>query len=439
MILAHALGGRSDLPLPLWLFAYGAGAALIISFAALKLLWTKSRFEEPVEGRPLPAQPAFRGAGVLLRALGLAVFAATLAAALFGADNVETNLSPWLVFIGFWVGFTFVSALGGDLWSTLSPFDTLCALGQRLRRMAGRPDTTPRGDLPDLGYWPAAAGLFGFVWLELVYFPESESPRLVGVAMVVYSVAVLAGAAVWGRRWLAEGEAFAAFFGVLGRMAPVFRGDDGRLRVRPPLAGLAGLRHRPGVHAVVFVALGSTSFDGLTRTRFWSDLVAGQSTSDLRLTSTLGLAWMVATVAILYVASMRVSARIADRDSDTMVTSYVHSLVPIAFAYAVAHYFSLFLFDGQKVLILASDPLGRGWDLFGTADWIVNYRLVSTTTTVPWVQAGAIVVGHVAGVLVAHDRAVAQFPPALASRTQYPLLAAMVLYTVGGLALLLGG
>lgn len=51
---AHALGGRSDLPLPLWLFAYGAGTAVVISFAALGLLWPSSRFERPIEGWPLP-------------------------------------------------------------------------------------------------------------------------------------------------------------------------------------------------------------------------------------------------------------------------------------------------------------------------------------------------------------------------------------------------
>jgi len=112
--------------------------------------------------------------------------------------------------------------------------------------------------------------------------------------------------------------------------------------------------------------------------------------------------------------------------------------VPIVLAYAVAHYFSLLLLEGQSAVSLISNPLGRGWDLFGTADRRVNFTLV-TPLTVAYVQCGAIVVGHVAGVVVAHDRALALFDQRLATRSQYPLLAAMVLFTVGGLLLLLGG
>jgi hypothetical protein len=103
----------------------------------------------------------------------------------------------------------------------------------------------------------------------------------------------------------------------------------------------------------------------------------------------------------------------------------------------VAHYFSLVVFEGQGALALLSDPLGRGWDLFGTASWRIDYRAVSPST-IAWVQAGAIVVGHAVGVAVAHDRAVALFDRRQADRSQRPLVGVMVAYTVGGLALLLG-
>jgi len=42
------------------------------------------------------------------------------------------------------------------------------------------------------------------------------------------------------------------------------------------------------------------------------------------------------------------------------------------------------------------------------------------------------------GVVVAHDRAVGVFDRVAANRSQEPLLAVMVTYTVGGMALLLG-
>jgi hypothetical protein len=110
--------------------------------------------------------------------------------------------------------------------------------------------------------------------------------------------------------------------------------------------------------------------------------------------------------------------------------------VPIALAYAISHYFSLLLSQGQVLVPLASDPLGRGWDLFGTTDFSVNLTPLSPNT-IWYVQVGSLVVGHVAGLAVAHDRAVSLFPSAdRALRTQYPLLALMVVYTVGGLWLL---
>lgn len=116
---------------------------------------------------------------------------------------------------------------------------------------------------------------------------------------------------------------------------------------------------------------------------------------------------------------------------------FVHSLVPIALAYVVAHYFSLLVFQGQAAIALVSDPLGRGWDLFGTARRSIDYAVVSTAT-IAWVQAAGIVAGHVSGVFMAHHRALARLPAGAATRSQYPLLGAMVLYSVGGLALLLG-
>ena len=47
--------------------------------------------------------------------------------------------------------------------------------------------------------------------------------------------------------------------------------------------------------------------------------------------------------------------------------AFVHSLVPIAMVYVVAHYLTFLVFEGQAISYLASDPLGQGWDLFGTA------------------------------------------------------------------------
>jgi hypothetical protein len=436
---AHGIGGRSDLPLPVWLFAYGAGGAVLVSFAALGLLWPVARMDHEVVGRPLPhwADGVVRALAVVARVVGLAGFVVVLVAGVAGENDPAFNLAPTAVYVFFWVGLQGASALLGDVWKSLSPFDTLAAAGAWVRRrVTGRPS---RGTVaePAWGVWPAAALLLGFLWLELVH-PDAASPRVLAVAMLLYSATVLTGASLWGRDWLRRGEAFGVWFALLARMAPLHRHNDGRLRIRPPLAGLAALAPVTGTGAVVLVTLGATTFDGLERTRFWADLVGSRTEWEAVPLNTLGFLWTIGLVSLAFFGAMRAGGALAGRDHNELSDWFVHSLVPIGLAYAVAHYFSLLVFQGQAGIALLSDPLGRGWDLFGTATRAVDFTAVSTRT-IAWVQAGAIVVGHVSAVLLAHDRSVARFDRATATRSQYPLLAAMVLYTVGGLAILLGG
>lgn len=427
---AHGLGARTDLPLPLWMFTYGAAAALIISFAGLAVFWRTTRLEGGVEGRvvlgPGALQRALLTAG---RALGMALYVLVVVAAVFGDPDTAENITPVFVYVVFWVGMTLICALVGDLWRVVNPFDTMAAAVERLR-----------GDTPlapyTWGRWPAVAALAGFVWLELVPSNRAE-PGTLAIAILIYSVAVLAGVVRWGRDWLRQGEGFTVFFALLGHMAPFYKDDEGRIRMRPHLTGLVGLKPDAATQAIVIVALGSTSFDGLSRTRFWIDLTRNMTSLERTLLSTAGLIWAMSIVTLAFVGAMRITGRLHGRRFQELSASFVHSLVPIAFAYALAHYFSLLMFEGQSAIALASDPLGRGWDLFGTAGNAVNFTLVSTTV-IAYVQASGIVAGHVAGVVVAHDRALAVFPHKEATRSQYPLLAAMVLFTVGGLALLLG-
>lgn len=436
VLMAHALGAPVELPLSLSQFLGGASLVLVFSFFALGRMWRTARFEDR-DGTVLPEalQRAARVAALVARALVLVVFVAVFYAALAGRNLVDANLAPRAVYVVFWVGFTVISASVGDVWRVVSPFDTVCAVGQWLRARLGREGAPPRPYPAEWGYWPAAALLFGFVWLELVY-RDSAEPRTVAFAMEVYTLAILVGVATWGRDWLQRGEAFAVYFGLLAHMAPLFRGEDGKLRVRPPLSGLARLAPGPGLGALIVVALGSTSFDGLSRTRVWTDLIAGQDETNVMVSGTLGVAWMVTVAAVLYVGAMRLSGGLVGRDPDELVGWFLPSLVPITFAYAVAHYFSLLIFDGQQAVVLASDPLGTGADYFGTAGWLINLTFI-TQHQIAWVQSGAIVLGHVGGVVVAHDRAVARLGNE-ATRSQYPLLGAMVVYTVGGLALLFG-
>ena len=433
--LAHGLGGRVDLPVPRWLFVWGAAAALVISFVALGALWRQPRFEGRRDGvaRDGPLQRLLTDARVewVVRFAGLAWFLLVAVAGLAGTDDPTRNLAPVAVYVWFWVGLAVACVFLGNLWATLSPFDTLAR--------ALQVGEEPRRPYPAwLGAWPAALLLLAFVWLELVA-PFGARPRILGLAVAAYAALTLSGMAVYGRDpWNRHGEAFAVLFDLLGRLAPLARDERGRVVLRPPLAGLASVRPRPGLLAFVCVLLGSTTFDGLSRSSAWLAATATLPPFPRAVAGTAGLLGAIAAVAGAYGLAMSAAAAIARRGWHPLAVRFAHSLVPIAFAYALAHYFSLLVLEGQLGLALISDPFGRGWDLFGTAGRAVDLTLVSPVT-IWYVQVAAIVAGHVGGVVLAHDRAVAVFPPALALRTQYALLAVMVLFTVIGLVLLSGG
>jgi hypothetical protein len=434
---AHSIGIRVDLPVPRWLFLVGASTALIVSFVALSTLWAEPRFE----GRPLPHARPSRVQAVLtnttiewtVRILMLVAFLVVALASARPASPTET-IGPIVVYAWFWVGLTIAHALFGNLWATLSPFDTL----GRIIGLDEREGAPPREYPRDWGKWPAAVFLFAFVWIELVD-PFAAIPGSLGIVIVAYTLIQIAGMHVFGRRaWIENAEAFGVYLGLVARMSPLARDEHGRVVVRPPLAGLAQVAPQPGLLAVIMVALGSTTFDGISRTEAWITWT-GRLGGFSRITAFTAVALLavIGLVAAAYAVAMMAAARVVGGSWYPLAVRFAHSLVPIVLAYVIAHYFSFLVLEGQLGLVRLSDPFGAGWDLFGTADWSVNYTLISPTT-IWYVQVAAIVIGHVGGVILAHDRAVALFDRGEAVRTQYALLAVMILFTTIGLLILSG-
>jgi hypothetical protein len=443
-LLAHGIGGVKDLPVPVWLFAYGGAIVLLLSFAALGALWKEPRIEGRGGGRPLPRPlqrvllaPALR---LALGGLSVALCLLVLVAALAGDRSPATNLAPTFVWVIFWLGLVPVVVLLGNVWRVLSPW---AAIADGIAFLArGRDVPRPFAYPERLGRWPAAAFLFCFTAFELAY-PQPSDPLAIGVAMLVYSAIALYGMLFFGRdAWLANGEAFAVYFEFLSRLAP-FAVRDGRVVARMPLSGLTRRDACPGTLAVVAVMLGSVGFDGLSRTSFWIErrydaLVSSGGEALATLLNVGGLAATVAFAAAAYLLAVAAAARVG-RTRDGLSGVFVWSLVPIALAYVVAHYFSLLVLQGQVAVPLASDPLGRGWDLFGQADFRVDLGLLSPNA-IWYVQVGALVAGHVVGLVLAHDRALVRFSsPRTALRTQYAMLVLMVVYTMGGMWLLSQG
>jgi hypothetical protein len=419
--LAHGIGGVKDLPVPLWLFFYGAGVVLVVSFVALGALWRRPLLEGRDRGRPLPPWAQRVLLSRLLRVLlGLAsagLLGVVLCAAAFGEDSVAVNLAPTFVYVLFWLGLVPVVVLLGNVWSVLSPWKAVAdGVAWAWRRLGLT--WTPPFDYPErLGRWPAAVLLFAFTTLELAY-PDASSPRTLALAIAVYSwITWLAMAACGRDEWHEKGEGFAVYFGLLSRIAP-FASREGVIVARPPLTGLARRDEPPGTVAFIAVMLGSVAFDGFSRTVWWQERLYSIDASlalerprlaDLALTgfNLLGLVAAVAVVALVYLVAVE-CARLVSGSRESLAESFVGSLVPIALAYAVAHYFSLFVLQGQVARRLVSDPFGYGWDLFGTRDFQPNLTALSPNT-IWYVQVVALVVGHVLGLVLAHDRAVALF------------------------------
>jgi hypothetical protein len=426
------VGSRTDLPIPLGLALYGAGAAILISFVVLLLFWRTPKLGGSGAGRPLPAslQRVVDSAAVrtVLQAVALALAGLVTTAAVAGPDETSRNLAPWVLYVTFWVGLVPASLLLGPVWRAANP---LRLLHRGLRRLVPRPSGATR--LPALGLWPAAGFLVVFLWLELVY-PGRAEPTTVAAFLVGYAVVQLGLALRFGEEWFAHGDGFEVYSTLLGRLSPWGRREDGRLVVRNPLTNATAEPAVPGLAAVVVVLLGSTAFDGLSRTVFWQ---TGPGAADDTFSGTVGLAVMIALVAVLYVLGARLSGRLAGQPEGGQPRRYAGTVIPIAVGYTVAHYFSLLMLDGQTTWILASNPFGlAGVDVFGTYDNRVDLTAVSSDV-IALVQVGAVVLGHVLGVTLAHERALLSARRARAS-DQLPLVIVMVLFTVGGLGLLFG-
>ncbi|NDU75347.1 hypothetical protein GWI34_22375 [Actinomadura sp. DSM 109109] len=438
-VLAHGLGGRTDLPLDAVAAITGGGLAVAASFLALTAAWRRPRLH-PDAGRPLPPAlaraldaPRLTAAG---RALALAAAALVVAVAFAGPSSDTRNLAPWALFATFWVGLVPASVLLGPVWRRVNPLRTLHAALCRATR------TPPAGRraLPGrLGYWPAAAWLTAFVWLELAA-PHRSDPRLVGAAILGYAAGNLAPAWWFGRDWFTRGDGFEAYSSLLARLCPLGRRGDGTLVLRTPLTGLAKGDPEPGLTATACVLIGSTGFDGITRTTYWRDNTDPSSVT----AGTLGLAAAIGAVALLYVAALRLSARLAGQDPATPharpgPARFAATLLPIALGYTVAHYFSFLVLEGQTTFILASDPFGTGLNLLGSTGNRVDYDLAGPTL-IAQVQVNAIVLGHIAGTIAAHDLALhGASSPARAARAQLPVAAVMVALTCAGLFALLSG
>lgn len=444
--IAHGIPVQAkDLPVPLTWFYGAAAAALIVSFILLGSLWS-SPSGAAVGWRRLPigVDRFVQGRIVIAagRTMTLTAILLTVAAATFGVTEVGDNLAPFAVFIGFWLIALPASTLVGDIWGALHPAHVL---QQLLKSKPARATSTP-------SLWWAATGILLFTWFELV-FPTASNVRLLGVLISGWLLINLWGVRRMGAaEWLHHHEPFSVYSGLLARLAPVER-RDGRLGIRWPCVGALSQPPIAGLALMCVTLVGTVSYDGLSRTRWWTVMVAdatsqasksGIGSESARIIfGTFGLLTMVLLAYAAFEACCAAAGRLGGIErrvgDGRLADHFAPTLLPIAVGYLVAHYASFVLVQGQGLIRALSDPLGIGWNVLGTADMTIRSGLLAPATI--WsIQVGAIVTGHVVALALAHDRALQLTANRrAATASQMAMLVLMLLYTVGGLYFLSEG
>lgn len=454
---AHGIVAVEDLPIPPWLFVWGASLVLIVSFVGLSVAWQRPRLEGD-DWRPLSPplsrlvlNPFTKGLAGLL---GVVLLVVTVWAGLYGTEAPQRNFAVTFVFVTFWLGMAGLSVAFGDVFRAFNPWRAIArAASAGFRLIAGQPAPVPLRYPERLGRWPAVVGLFLFFWLELVYAPPGFegvqlSPYTVAVAALVYSAYTFCGMALFGiETWLRRGEAFSVLYSMLARLS-VLEVRDGRLGRRRFLAGATGWgRDVPGSVAFVLMFIAGTTYDGAAEgvlsapvnslAEALMDAGVGPVAS-LRLVSTAFMLLTVAFVFAIYWGGIRGMDTVEGSPPVRQLgRAFAHSFIPIALAYSVAHYFSLFVFQIQaQFTYLLSDPLGDGSNYFGTAGSGIDYGILGAEL-IWYVQVGALVVGHVLALAMGHDKALTVYRDVQqATRSQYWMLALMIGFTSLGLFLL---
>ena len=394
----------------------------------------------------LPFRMFCGGLGVFL--LGVAIWAG-----FEGTSAPDRNIALTLVFVTSWLGLPLFSVVLGNVFPAFNPWNAIAApVVLAYRRIAGR--APGHLDYPDrLGRWPAAVGLAAFVWFELIHgtgggVSVGVEPESLARAASYYTAYTLVMIAAFGReKWFDNGEIFSVYFGMFGSLGK-FEFRDGVLGVRRFLAGSTGWVTSAGSVAVVITSIGTTTFDGAQEGVFkdgidrmiqWFGDFGLGATASVRLGSTVFMAISIGIVALVYLIGVRGMSTVPGAPGRWKLwRGFGHALIPIAFAYLAAHYFSLFFYQTQaQFTFLLSDPLGTGTtDLFGTASFGINYSAINSEI-VWYVQVAALLAGHVAGLVLAHDRAITYWGDyRTAARSQYWMLAVMVAFTCFGLFLL---
>jgi hypothetical protein len=454
---AHMMGVVYNLPIPFWMYAFAASAALALSFVVVGYFVTAQdatrnfrTFDLPVPNAP--TRDVVLGA---LRTLSVFVLLLTILTGLFGAANPFANFSVTYFWVAFLLGFTYLTALVGDVYAQINPWRVICDFIERFRPGAFR------GWLPYpgwLGYYPALMLYMALIWLELF---GHTSPRILGEVLLAYSVINVVGAWLLGSdTWFCYGELFAVFFRIIAKIAPFeyvpghSPAQRGRIHLRQPFIGLL---KEPADHfsllLFVLFMLSSTAFDAVHETLPWVQLfwkylyplLVHIFVRPYLFFVDIYYYWQWAMLlvspfvyAAIYLCFTWLTKEVARSEISVrdLALQFAFSLVPIAFVYNITHYYTLLVTEAPAMVSLISDPFGFGWNLFGTAR-LAQGSIILLAEGVWHTQVGLILFGHIVAVYLAHTQALRVFAQGRrALWSQLPMLALMMLFTTMGLWIL---
>ncbi|MBP5858662.1 hypothetical protein KAJ83_16705 [Marivibrio halodurans] len=457
--------------LPTDYYLAGGALAVAVSFAVLALA-PMGRGEWRVAARE-GAAAREAGDGQSARGpawaswLGFLLFAALVVSGFVGSRDPLGNPLSLGIWTGLWVMVVLAHAVLGDLWRAINPWSGPVRLLSRLtaplvvRLFPGR-GTVPPFRLPArIGHGAAIAQFLAFAWFELID-PAPDDPARLAVAAGVYWLVNALAMLLFGEgEWRRRGEIFSVFFGFIALLAPVRWVEGGgrpRPRLRWPGAGVLAAP-APSVSAACFIvlALATVSFDGASRTFWYLDLIGVNplefpGRTAVMAENTIGLLAAALLLGAVYFGAVALGRRLAGTGTVPAAAMLVTTLLPISLAYHFSHYLTQLLVNGQYMLATLGDPLGRGANWLGYTERQVTTSFLNDYHAVEWIwnaQAGAIVLGHVWAVWLAHvmvGRALVggalpaggAAPPdrMRATLAELPLAVLMIGYTVFGLWLL---
>ena len=443
---AHSFGKLYTLPVPFWLYLFGGAAAIALSFLVIGYFFNRTtnssyptynlsqlKLIKILAGKPVKN---------VLKLVSLFLFVLTISTGLFGNDNSSLNFNMTFFWIIFVLGLTYLTALVGDLYSFLNPIKILVEFYEQaakgpLKGLINYP--------PSLAYYPALILYFLFIWVEL--FAKTTPGSLAIIILVYLLISLLSVITIGKEAWFRYGDFFGVFFRVIGKIAPV-EYKDGKIYLKPPFIG--SLREKAEHFSLllfILFMLSSTAFDGFHSTvtsyeiyyphihTFLAPLFGDYSYLTYQTLSLLVSPFLFLTA---YLTLLGLTQRITRNKASLKEVSlqFAFSLIPIALAYNLAHYYTLILTEGQNIIYLLSDPFGYGWNLFKTSGYKPNLAVINASLT--WnLQVAFILIGHIAGVYLAHLVALRVFPThKKALLSQFPMLVLMIIYTMVGLWIL---